>query len=118
VHGRLPPALVLGLHEPDAAGRLYAAWTWRAAEPLGREKFARWVSALPRDVVRAFGTLHLRHDPAHRYQFRLLGARWKAQRGEPWDRDPPGNRVTVLGPVGAWDSAWMDALAAERLKGG
>jgi G3E family GTPase len=118
VHGRLPTALVLGHHDPAAAGTHYAAWSWRFAEPLGREKFARWVSSLPRDVLRAFGTLYLRHDPTHRYRFRLLGARWTIQRGEPWDREPPGNRLMVLGPVGAWDSAWMDALAAERLKRG
>lgn len=116
VHGRLAPALTLGRHDPEAMpGAPYSAWTWLTVDPLERGSFARWVAALPRGVLRAEGTLYLRHDPAHRYRFRLMGARWTIRREAPWGHERPFTRLIVLGPAGAWDGAWMDVLVVERL---
>jgi G3E family GTPase len=116
VHGRLAPALALGHHDAEAGpGTPYSAWTWLTVDPVDHGSFMRWLASLPRGVLRAEGVLYLKHDPAHRYRFHLIGARWTLQREAPWGAELPFTRLTVLGPPGAWDGAWMDVLAAERL---
>lgn len=116
VHGQIAPALALGHHDPEPmAETAYSAWTWFTVDPLERSKFMWWLASLPRGVLRAEGTLYLRDDPTRRYRFRLIGSRWTIEREASWGSEPPYTRLVVLGAAGAWDQAWMDVLAAERL---
>ncbi len=79
-------------HEPG-----YATWSWVGDAPLDGKAFCEAVIALPEDVLRAKGILHLREDTAHRYVLQLVGRRWSIERDRPWGDETPGSRLVLIG---------------------
>lgn len=109
-HGRLPLALLVGLHGPGAAseiahgrghdhdhGHEYATCSFECDGPIDEAVFRAVIAAWPKDVLRAKGFVHLRGDPVHRHLFQLVGRRWSLDRDRPWNSEAPRTRLVAIG---------------------
>lgn len=82
-------------HGEGASG--YASWSWAGAAALDGKALCEALIALPEDVLRAKGVLHLREDTAHRYVLQLVGRRWSIERDRRWGEETPGSRLVLIG---------------------
>jgi G3E family GTPase len=72
-------------------------WHIETDEPISAQRFRRWVSLLPRTVVRGGGDVLIEDDPQVRYHFNMIGHRWQLQREQPWGLAAPETQVTLVG---------------------
>jgi G3E family GTPase len=99
-------------HGHDHAHPHYETWSWSGAAPLVGQGLVEVLQALPDGIVRAKGLLHLREDPASRYELQLVGRRYSIEAYGPWGDQAPGSRLVVIGLPGSVDAAALDATMA------
>ena len=106
--GRMPLAVLLGLHEAGAPaaqrddhehdhGEEYASRGVTIDTPLGEAAFRASVAAWPGSVLRAKGIVYLADDKLHRYVFQLVGRRWSLTQDRLWRSDPPRTELVLIG---------------------
>ena len=78
----------------------FATWSWSGEAPVHGKAFCDALIALPEDVLRAKGILHLREDTEYRYVLQLVGRRWTIERDRPWGDETPGSRIVLIGLPG------------------
>ncbi len=105
-----PPVAPLPGHEPGGAQRAYATWSWEGDAPVDGRALCDALVALPDDILRAKGVLHLREDPDHRYVLQLVGRRGTIERHQPWRDERPGSRVVLIGLPESIDPDGLDAV--------
>lgn len=123
--GRVPPALLLGIHRPErGAGEEaaehdhqahYETWSHVEDRPLDGDTFRALVRALPQGILRAKGVLYLRDDPDHRHVFQLVGKRWSLVRGAPWAGQPRRSQVVFIGQPGSIEGGALEAALLAAL---
>ncbi|MEM9455175.1 MAG: GTP-binding protein [Myxococcota bacterium] len=123
-HGRVPPALLLGVgafdparlsegepldvhvHEVDGHhhhhhhhdhGAEFWTWSFRTERPLSARKLRRAVNELPASVVRAKGLVHLASHPKTRAVMHVVGRRAELCLDEPWGRRVPATGLVLIG---------------------
>ncbi|UQA59490.1 CobW family GTP-binding protein [Polyangium aurulentum] len=116
--GRVPPALLLGIHRSERGAEAEAAehdhlaqyQTWSHVEdrPFDGEAFRGLVRSLPEGILRAKGVLYLRDDPEHRHVFQLVGKRWSLVRGAPWAGQPRRSQVVFIGQPGSIEAGALE----------
>jgi G3E family GTPase len=105
--GRVPLAVLLGLHEAGAPGESddgkhdhgeeYASLSVTMDTPLGEVAFRASVAEWPGSVLRAKGIVYLADDKLHRYVFQLVGRRWSLTQDRLWRSDPPRTELVLIG---------------------
>ena len=120
--GRVPLALLLGLHgdEPAVPRRLddhhahdhehheaddYASWSISIASPLDEAAFRAAVATWPPAVLRAKGIVHLRQLSDRRHVFQLVGRHWSLTPDRGWEADPRRTDIVMIGLAGQVDGA-------------
>jgi G3E family GTPase len=124
-HGRVPVSLVLAgadadepavARRPTGQGRPahpeFGAWGRTLAPALDGAAFRWWAASLPEPILRGKGVLFLAEDPRRRYVFQFVGGRWSLEGGEPWENEPRGSRITLIGPASGIDERWLDMTIA------
>jgi len=121
-HGRIAPALVLGVaafdparlaelppvdvhvHEagehhdhPHDHGAEFWTWSFRSERPLSARRLRKAVSELPPQVVRAKGTVHLASHPGKRAVMHVVGRRAELCLDVPWGEEPPSTGLVLIG---------------------
>ena len=121
-HGRVAPALVLGVaaFDPVRLGELEALdvhvheagehhghahdhgvefWTWsfRSERPLSARRLRRAVDELPPSVVRAKGTVQLASHPGNRAVMHVVGRRAELCLDVPWGDQAPSTGLVLIG---------------------
>ena len=122
-HGRVAPALVLGVAAFDPArlaelppldvhvhaagepahahphdhGAEFWTWSFRSERPLSARRLRRVVSELPPQVVRAKGTVHLASHPDNRAVMHVVGRRAELCVDVPWGEQPPSTGLVLIG---------------------
>jgi len=122
-HGVVPLPLLVGnaverplrFRKPQRSNHelAYDTWSYTADEPLDGAAFRVMVEALPEDVIRAKGILHLVEDPAHRTIFQLVGKRWSLKPGGEWGETPPRTQLVMIGLPGSIDEAWLAGMVRQ-----
>ena len=106
--GRMPLAVLLGLHEAGAPaaqrddhehdhGEDYASRSITIDTPLDERAFRASVAQWPGSVLRAKGIVYLADDKLHRYVFQLVGRRWSLTQDRLWRSDPPRTELVLIG---------------------
>lgn len=106
--GRMPLAVLLGLHEAGAPaaqrddhehdhGEEYTSRDVTIDTPLGEAAFRASVATWPGSVLRAKGIVYLADDKLHRYVFQLVGRRWSLTQDRLWRSDPPRTELVLIG---------------------
>jgi G3E family GTPase len=124
-HGRVSPALLLGVnafdpvrlaeaepwqvhvhevgeaahehhHHPDHGAEFWT-WSFRTERPLSARRLRRAVNELPAQVVRAKGLVHLASHPRTRAVMHVVGRRAELCLGEPWGERPPATGLVLIG---------------------
>jgi G3E family GTPase len=72
-------------------------WRIETDEPIAAHRFRRWISLLPRTVVRGNGEVLIEEDRQLRYHFHMIGHRWQLQREQPWGLAAPETQLTLVG---------------------
>lgn len=122
-HGRVAPALVLGVAAFDPArladepaidvhvheagephhdhahdhGAEFWTWAFRSDRPLSARRLRRAVNDLPPQVVRAKGTVHLASHPESRAVMHVVGRRAELSLDVPWGEEPPSTGLVLIG---------------------
>jgi len=122
-HGRVAPALVLGVaafdptrlaelppldvhvheaderHPPHAHDHGAEFWTWSftSDRPLSAKRLRRAVNELPPQVVRAKGTVQLASHPEQRAVMHVVGRRAELSLDLPWGDQPPSTGLVLIG---------------------
>lgn len=123
-HGRVAPALVLGVeafdparlaalapvevhvheagehhhhdHAPDHGAEFWT-WSFRSERPLSARRLRRAVNELPPQVVRAKGTVHLASHPEQRAVMHVVGRRAELCLDVPWGDQAPSTGLVLIG---------------------
>jgi G3E family GTPase len=120
-HGRVSPALVLGVgafdparlaelplldvhvHEagehphPHDHGAEFWTWSFRSERPLSARRLRRAIDELPASVVRAKGTVHLASHPQQRAVMHVVGRRAELCLDVPWGDQAPSTGLVLIG---------------------
>jgi G3E family GTPase len=121
-HGRVAPALVLGVaafdparlaelppidvhvHEADEPhdhlhdhGTEFWTWSFRSERPLSARRLRKAVNELPPQVVRAKGTVHLASHPGKRAVMHVVGRRAELCLDVPWGEEAPSTGLVLIG---------------------
>lgn len=120
-HGRVAPALVLGVAAFDPArlaeptpidvhvheagehhhahdhGAEFWTWSWRTDRPLSARRLRRAVNELPPQVVRAKGTVQLASHPDQRAVMHVVGRRAELSLDVPWGEEAPSTGLVLIG---------------------
>lgn len=123
-HGRVAPALVLGVGAFDPArlaepasndvhvheagephdhahahdhGAEYWTWSFRSERPLSARRLRRAIDELPASVVRAKGTVQLASHPQQRAVMHVVGRRAELCLDVPWGDQPPSTGLVLIG---------------------
>jgi G3E family GTPase len=123
VRSEVPLDVLLGArkHRPPEAARLqdiqpldhsdaYRTWTLERTDPLSREDLERFASGFGEHLYRAKGFVHLREDPARRYLYQQVGARWSLEAGSAWGEDTASTLVVLIGAAHAAGTEALDML--------
>jgi G3E family GTPase len=86
---------------PDLIGEHCRSWSIFSDEPIAGKEFRRWVSRLPPFILRAAGSVFLREERQHRYEFSYIGKRSILSRSLPWAAEAPSTRLTIVGTDGS-----------------
>jgi len=111
-YGRLPLALLLGLHDEDKQEPLhvhdhqhqemYQTWSFVWEEEGLEETAVRTFFAnLPAGILRAKGMVHLHDDPERKHLLQLVGKRWSLTPAEAWGEQQPETRLVFIGLPGS-----------------
>jgi G3E family GTPase len=123
-HGRVAPALVLGVdaHGPERSPTLaplathvheagethehdhphdhgveFWTWSYQTKRPISARRLRRAIDALPSTVVRAKGIVHLASHPERRAVMHVVGRRAELCLDAPWGPEPPTTGLVVIG---------------------
>ena len=72
-------------------------WLHTSADPITTQSFRAWADRLPGTIVRARGSVYVRDDVFHRYEFELVGRRYHLQRAALWEGTAPETRLALVG---------------------
>jgi G3E family GTPase len=72
-------------------------WLHTTPDPITAQGFRAWADRLPGTIVRARGSVYVREDVFHRYEFELVGRRYHFQRAGRWDETAPETRLALVG---------------------
>ena len=90
-----------GSRPPDLIGEHCRSWSISSDEPIPGREFRRWVSHLPPFILRCAGSVFLREDPQHRYEFSYIGKRSVLSRNLPWGPKRRRRDSRLSEPMGA-----------------
>lgn len=121
-HGRVAPALVLGVAAFDPArlaepapvevhvheagehhahahdhGAEFWTWSFKSDRPLSAKRLRRAVNELPPQVVRAKGTVQLASHPEQRAVMHVVGRRAELSLDVPWGAEAPSTGLVLIG---------------------
>lgn len=77
--------------------------------PISLQSLHNLLSALPRGIFRAKGTVNLVEKPAHRCHLQFSGGQATLTVGQAWGEDPIETRLVFIGLSGSVDSSWLEA---------
>ncbi|WP_083001625.1 CobW family GTP-binding protein [Halomonas sp. GT] len=77
--------------------------------PISLQSLHNLLSALPRGIFRAKGTVNLVEKPAHRCHLQVSGGQATLTVGQAWGEDPIETRLVFIGLSGSLDSSWLEA---------
>lgn len=75
----------------------FRLWIHTSSEPIATQGFRAWADRLPDTIVRARGSVFVREDRFHRFEFELVGRRYHLRRAAPWNEEVPETRVALVG---------------------
>lgn len=87
-------------HDHDAPvdhGAEYWTWSFRSDRPLSARRLRRAIDALPPQVVRAKGTVHLASHPEQRAVMHVVGRRAELCLDVPWGDQAPSTGLVLIG---------------------
>jgi G3E family GTPase len=119
VRANVPLDLILGFSAPERAAPNtptpnHGFWTapWQPATPLDYPAFKHAVAALPANVFRAKGFLHLKDMPDEKVIFQQVGSRTEFIKAGPWGDLTPATELVFIGRGEALEPADLDRLLA------
>lgn len=118
VAGDLPRSVVLGIHsrrdpraDPAAPwdhGAAFESCALQAARPLDAADLQAFLDALPPQLLRAKGVLHLAQAPERRHVYQRVGRRARLEPEAPWGAEPPASSLVLIGPKGCIDRVQLE----------
>jgi len=119
VRADVPLELILGFGAPERAmpntrppNHDFWSTPWQPATPLDYAAFKHAVAALPANVFRAKGFLHLKDMPDEKVIFQQVGSRTEFVKAGPWGDRKPATELVFIGRGAALESAELDRLLA------
>lgn len=122
VMGELPAELVLGQHSthnplalpplPWQHSAAFEAWSLHSAQPLDAARTQAFLAALPAELLRAKGVLHLAGNPLQRHVYQRVGRRASLVADAPWGGEAPQSALVLIGPRGCVNGAQMQQAFA------
>jgi len=119
VRADVPLELILGFGAPERPAPNtrppdHDFWStpWQPATPLDYAAFKHAVAALPANVFRAKGFLHLKDMPDEKVIFQQVGGRTEFIKAGPWGKQTPATELVFIGRGQALASAELDRRLA------